>query len=1004
MAPSITLRCLRFATDAILAAVFLCCALLLAIRFIVFPNLDDYREAIASKLGKELGQPVAIASIAGSWDGWNPKLSITGFAIRDGTNPAAPPVLLLPRVDLVVAWTSLLVLDLRLRELAIDSPELSVRRDASGRLHVAGVEIDPSTQGDDTRFTDWLLRQREINVRNALLTWKDDLRDAPPLVLDHVMFTLQQSYGHHRFGLVGNPPPALASPLDFRGEITATSSKDWRAAKGRFYVRLDYADVAQWRAWIPVLRPVESGQGAVRVWFDFADGKPTNVVADLELTGVRGRVAANLPQGDLSHLGGRITWKSSPGRRELATQGLSFRAQSGQELAPVALTMAFTLDESAEGAITGGDVTFDTLDVAPLSVLAEHLPFPEKWRQDLVAFALRGSVTGGKFSWQGPPDAPTKYSGGGAFSRLAIAANEALPGASGVSGSFTFDETHGDLKLESRDMRVSLPRVFADMLMFDTASGAVHWSKGDDGLRIGIDNVRFVTPHTSGTASGSWRSRPQGPGIIDLRAQLARADAKNLYAYLPLTLDRHVRDWLRFGVKQGIATDVKIALAGDLADFPFADPKRGQFLVTFHATDATLDYVEGWPEITAIDADVKFEGTGLAIDAKSGRIFGAQVGPVKVDIPHLGVQFPLLTIAGEATGTTTDFLRFVDESPVAEWTEHFTDGMQATGNGKLTLDVQLPLGKGSGVKVTGDYQFIGNQLRVPGVPALAQVNGHLVFTDLTMQSRDLSAETFGGTTKIAVSSAEGRVRIAANGTANLALLKGELELPVLQRISGIGEYQFNALVRAEGASWTLASDLKGVTIELPAPLGKDAVEAAAIRIERSEASGKANEDLMTVAYRGDLRFVAHRLLGKDSSTVDRALLLLGPAAARSATPDRPGLWVRGQIGDLDLDEWLALYAKEAPKGATGGAAEKAAGALELNGIDLETKRIDIFSRVLHDLKVVALRSDTDWRLRLSGREVEGTAVWRGPAAGLPNGRVMARLTRFMPPGPDELHP
>ncbi len=248
------------------------------------------------------------------------------------------------------------------------------------------------------------------------------------------------------------------------------------------------------------------------------------------------------------------------------------------------------------------------------------------------------------------------------------------------------------------------------------------------------------------------------------------------------------------------------------------------------------------------------------------------------------------------------------------------------------------------------------------------------------------------------------MRIAANGTVNLALLKGELELPVLERISGNPEYQFNALARAEGASWSLASDLKGATIALPAPLGKAAAETAAIRIERSEASGKANEDLMSVSYRGDLRFVAHRQLGKDTTHVDRALLLLGPAAARSATPDRPGLWVRGQIGDLDLDEWLALYAKEAPKGATGGAASKAVGGLELNGIDLETKRIDIFARVLHDLKVSAVRSDADWRLRLSGREVEGTAVWRGPTAGLPNGRVMARLARFMPPGPDELHP
>ena len=255
------------------------------------------------------------------------------------------------------------------------------------------------------------------------------------------------------------------------------------------------------------------------------------------------------------------------------------------------------------------------------------------------------------------------------------------------------------------------------------------------------------------TTSGSWRSREQGPGIIDLKAQLARADAQNLYRYLPLTLDRHVRDWLRLGVKQGFATDVKMALAGDLAEFPFADPRRGKFIVTFHASDATLDYADGWPEFTGIDADVKFEGTGLVIEAKRGRIFSAQAGPVKVDIPNLGVAFPLVTIAGEATGATTDFLRFIDQSPVAQWTGHFTDGAQASGNGKLTLSVQIPLGKGKDVKVAGDYQFIGNQLRIPGVPTLTQVNGHLAFSQQTMQSRDLSAEVFGGASRITVSPA-----------------------------------------------------------------------------------------------------------------------------------------------------------------------------------------------------------------------------------------------------------
>jgi uncharacterized protein YhdP len=203
-------------------------------------------------------------------------------------------------------------------------------------------------------------------------------------------------------------------------------------------------------------------------------------------------------------------------------------------------------------------------------------------------------------------------------------------------------------------------------------------------------------------------------------------------------------------------------------------------------------------------------------------------------------------------------------------------------------------------------------LRVPGVPTLTQVNGHLVFTEQATQSRDLSPR-LSAARQDRRGQQRGRVRVSANGSANLATLKSELDLPLLHRISGTAEYQFTALARAEGASWTLESNLKGATVELPAPVGKTAAETAVIRIERSETPGKVNEDLMTVDYRGEMRVIAHRLLGKDTSTVDRALLLLGPAATRGALPDRPGVWVRGQIGDLDLDEWMALYAKEGPE-------------------------------------------------------------------------------------------
>jgi uncharacterized protein YhdP len=51
-------------------------------------------------------------------------------------------------------------------------------------------------------------------------------------------------------------------------------------------------------------------------------------------------------------------------------------------------------------------------------------------------------------------------------------------------------------------------------------------------------------------------------------------------------------------------------------------------------------------------------------------------------------------------------------------------------------------------------------------------------------------------------------------------------------------------------------------------------------------------------------------------------------------------------------------------------------------------------RDFHDMKVSARRAGEDWRVTLDGREAAGTAIWRAPTPILPNGRVVARLSRL----------
>ena len=117
----------------------------------------------------------------------------------------------------------------------------------------------------------------------------------------------------------------------------------------------------------------------------------------------------------------------------------------------------------------------------------------------------------------------------------------------------------------------------------------------------------------------------------------------------------------------------------------------------------------------------------------------------------------------------------------------------------------------------------------------------------------------------------------------------ELGVPLLDRVSGTTDWEINLTARDDAVAWTLASSIKGATVDLPAPVGKTAAEVAPLKIERRALPGRTTGDQLTADYRGVVRAIAHRDRGgAGGASPDRVLLLLGGAAAgsRCAGPAR----------------------------------------------------------------------------------------------------------------------
>ncbi len=968
------------ARAVLLVGIIVFCLALLAVRFVVFPRLESNRADIAQLLTREIGQPVEIDGLTTGWDGWNPRIELRGVRILDRS--AGAPTVTLPAARMIVAWTSVLFLDLRLKELSIERAELVVRREASGRLRVGGMAIDPDARADDERLAAWLLRQNRIVIRDARIAWHDELRNAPPLTLERVQFRLENRFVHHRFGLTGEPPAELAGPLDMRGDIVGNPAADWRAASGKFYVRLDYADVAAWAQWLPLPMSIQSGKGALRFWFELARGDARELVADVVLSDVQTKIAPDLPELALSRLDGRIGWRDEGDRREFFGQQLAFAIPNGTHVDPTDFKLAL---RGSNGATTAGALEFNLLDLGPLRLIAGALPVPAQWRDELSRLAPRGTIDQGKLEWTGEPSAPRTFNGSARLTGFGMAAHEGVPGVSGISGSVNATERGGTLQLDSRAITLELPRNLGDRLNLDSAQGQIRWSRAPEGTTVEIDRLAFANADATGNVSGEYRSASEGPGSVSLTAQLLRADARSIYRYMPAVHAPSVREWLRTSLLAGTATDVRMKMSGNLADFPFVDGKHGQFQVTLKAQGVGIDYAARWPPLTDIDADLRIDGARMLIDAHRGRVAGVDLDHVKADIADLRGPHALLRVEGSATAPTQQVLRFIAETAVAEWIGHFTDGADATGSGRLSLNMEFPLGKPEGNSVSGEYAFDGNRLQLAGgVPALKDLNGKLLFSTHDVHAAPLAAEILGGPARLTVSSADGRVRIDGQGTANLAQLRAEYpQQPLLTRLSGSTEWQAAVNVQKDIVTWAVDSNLKGAAIDLPVPGAKAAADVMPLRLERK--TTEKDRDALHVSYGHIAKLTLQRRLTSKGSVVDRALLALGKASGEA---DRPGLWVRGDVPAVDLDGWLTLK-KQLDSG--GG------DALALSGVDVTVGALEVFGRQLNDLRIGATRGGDDWQLDLRGRELAGSARWEAPGSGRPNGRIVARLQRLITP-------
>jgi uncharacterized protein (TIGR02099 family) len=1061
------LRWCRLGLGLVVALIAVACALLLVAGLVlhwgILPHLDYWRPRIEAMVGRSLGTEVRIGRIAVDSSAWVPSFDLGDVVLVDAEHRES---LRLPRVRAALATTSLATFEPRFAQLLIESPRLEIRRDRDGRIRVAGLDVDGGTVPDSQAAADWLFSQHEIVIQGGVLRWIDELRAAPPLHLTNVTLVLRNGLISHDLRLDATPPPAWGERFSLRARLhqpLIARAGDWRRWSGSLQADLPDADVGQLRRHVDLPFEADRGSGALRAWLTLDSARFSEITIDLALRDVAVRLGRGLQAIALARVEGRLEVIRQADGLRLKASGFGFATADGGVWPAGAIELSLhqrvepQADRSRQSGasavesgkpfffalplqeISAGEFSADRLDLDLLAHLATRMPLGAGLRRLLAELTPRGTANAVSARWLGALDAPTTFRVTTRLRGLAIAA---APKANGV-GIGRPGWRNADLDLDAREDGGSARLTLADGSLifpgvFDQPEVALRHFEADlawklvpaqagaaAGFEVGVSAAKFDNDDASGELNANWHSgRGNGfgkgarlPGVFELSGELSRGLGGSVARYLPRGIPEATRDYVQRAVRGGELTRTSFSVKGDLADFPFVNPRDGEFRIATHVRNLGLSYVPGpsgygretgvespWPAFSAVEGDLIFDRTSMAIQNARANLWGIELRGVQGTIRNLTDQ-ATLEIEGQGHGPLADMLRFVNTSPVGAMIGNPLAQASASGVADLRLALSLPLHRIVQTTVRGAVVLSGNDFRLRAdLPLLAETRARVEFTHKGVSIAGGNTHVMGGELSFdGASQADGSLRLNGQGMASADGLRRTAELGAMARIArslqGQAPYRLQLNAHNNGAAEAvLTSTLAGMAIALPPPLDKAADANWPMRWQFARASADAPTRERTRFDLGGLlraRFdldgaVLRGSLAVGDVSAGFPLASDGGSAAVDAQNAAAGVSARIALHSVDLDAWRNAASRLMADAGIG-----ADSTIFPSRIALRSDEVIIGSRKLDAVKFDLERHGPLWHLAINADQLAGKVDYQ--ESGVGGGSLKARLTHLSLP-------
>lgn len=936
-------------------------------------QVDSLRDDINAQLTQQFDATMRLGNLNAALHGFDPSLTIGDLQLTSqaGVDP-------FPLLDIQQARAQLDVSESLLAgypvfgELRITDATLHLYQDRHGRWSwpepaelPADLMLDRSFEIEGFDHAIGMLLRQQAYAENIRLVLHG-IHDTVTLLAPRLVMSHRQGQAHleGRLFIEGEQGRSLEAVLEVQPE-----EKDVRDYEATFQARADLGALSRLGKLMTQQAPLrlDHVSGNADLWGFWHGGRMQDVRAQLsiEALALNGQnepfVLRDLQANAQWLRGERDAWQAW------------FNLPQPDDESDSSLPIPDHL--YAEGDNQGWLLRSGAFDIAALTVWLKNMPLSEQADRAIEGLAPSGHVESLEVGWR-----QQAWRGRALLRAVTVEPWQGAPGGGPFDAWIEGSDRQGQVTFsEKAGLTLSFPEMFEAPIALDRAAGKVAWERNENTWTLAGEPL--AVQWRGADITGNFRLVPptSASGEFALTLDMNNVDAINtpLMEWLPTQIiDPELREWLAGGiagrvphgsleVMQRLGRD-DVERSGKAVAGEEDEEFNGRLRMELQIEQGRLPYDPQWPALENVQGTLTVEEDSLSASVAHAETLGLVSEGAEVTL-----QNDLLSVQSPVNGSTQALLNFLAASPI-EGMEAFSD-WRSEGRVQGRMELRVPMGEevdaaeSEAFEVDVDASVDAPTLTFSQVGlSLGNVNGKLHYRHVQnndLLTGELGARAFDGPLLA-------RFDVGGSGVSleGSALARGLLEWANMPELEPLltGYFPYTAQLKLDDEPrLTLDSDLQGLAIQLPAPLGKRLDDRVPLHIE-AILGERVNVDL---AQRMRLRWRAR------TPEAGQGQVWLEHWPASPEWPSGPGWEFSWRTKVLPLEPWQKVLAGlSLTEGDQQGGAAQASSAIRR--VSFDTGCLQWEQRCLGSLSASVSPLVDGWRAELDGSLAQGLAEYR----------------------------